>query len=179
MTRVAPPPILRVEEARALLVAAHRHELEIAVRLGAVLGVTVKELRGLSWPDLDGGLAVLRGSRNPAGRRSVPVPPGVARLIKEHRASGAERPVDEGLCGRLVVSFLDWSAQAGIRPVEFDELARAFPVQLLKSGAPVLVVMELLGRRAVSPLARVHGTPVSVATRRAVCRWEAHLYGEL
>lgn len=174
------PPIVSTNEGLRLLASSVGHEFELAVRLGLQLGASLDELAELLWEDVHTTEAViaLRGSSSPGRRRRVPLPPRLVDLLRRHKASPAEEVVSRRVRDRLRLGFPGWAKSAAGRPVSFGELSRAFPVLLLTHGVPVLVVMELVGRPAVTPATYVDGAPVGVQARAAVSLLEAHLYGD-
>lgn len=105
---------LTPDEARALLVAAEGHRLEVAVTVALSLGLRLGELLGLAWPDitLDGTPArlvvtrslkrlpgkglVLDETKTSGSRRTLHLPAPLVRALKAHRRRQAAERLEAG-----------------------------------------------------------------------------------
>lgn len=117
-THERPGRSLTVDEAKALLAAAHGERLEAAWWLGICLGLRPGEIFGLSWEALDfdagvlhvvrtlkreGSTLVLGGVKTTRSRRSLDLPPSMIRILRNHRS----RQVQERLAAPADWNRLD------------------------------------------------------------------------
>jgi integrase len=145
---------------------------------------------------VDGELVVLppKSSRS---RRTVPLPPDLAALLRRHRAeqterrllsgpawhggeyvfdSGTGRPVDPDALGK---AFHAACTTVGLRGARLHDLRHAAATALIEQGTNVRVVADLLGHSAVSFTLQTYVHPDEKAAAAAIERLgEALAWGE-
>lgn len=184
------PRFLSTTEAGRLLAAARGDRHETLYRVAIVLGLRQGELLGLRWANvaLDGGWItvceqlqrrrpgeggggptqlVLRGLKSAAANRTLPLPPALVALLREHRAAqdrlrqrhgsdwNAREFVFVGRKGtpldgpHLTVAFKKLVAAAGLPPMRFHDLRHCAASFLGADGVPVEVAKAILGHADV------------------------------
>lgn len=151
------------EEREALLTACKKSELPelyLIVLFAVTTGMRRGELLGLRWPDvdLDRGVAVIHHTKN-GDRRSVPIVPEVAALLREH---GKVRRLDNDMLfpspGKKPVWFDPaWYAAldaAKIKDFRFHDLRHTAASYLAMSGATVPEIAAVLGHRTLQMVKR-------------------------
>ena len=151
------------DERKALLDAcrkSERPELYMIVLFALTTGMRRGELLGLRWPDLDleRRVAVLHNTKN-GDRRSVPIVPEVAELLREH---GKVRRLDDDLVfarnGAESVWFdTQWYAAlkaAKVKDFRFHDLRHTAASYLAMSGASVPELAAVLGHRTLQMVKR-------------------------
>ncbi|MEZ5099018.1 MAG: tyrosine-type recombinase/integrase [Thermoleophilia bacterium] len=126
----------------------------------AYAGLRRSELLGLDWDDVDLARRVLRVRRAKGGRdRAVPIHPALAPLFADYyatRASLAEQAVFVGVQGarlhetQLAQTFRRYVEASGVgerKCVTPHTLRHVFASELLRAGANLRQVQELLGHR--------------------------------
>jgi integrase len=140
--------------------ASERKELYLIVLLALTTGMRRGELLGLRWQDVDleRGMAVLHNTKN-GDRRSVPIVPEVAALLREH---GKVRRLDNDLI------FAKDSAEvwtfdkawyqalkaARVKGFRFHDLRHTAASYLAMSGATVPELAAVLGHRTLAMVKR-------------------------
>jgi integrase len=143
---------------RILDVVRGKDPWDVAVHLALGLGLRREELLALRWDDVDDQVHVRQtltyaqgrlhfgGPKSSAGKRDLPLPDFVAKALRRHRATQAERLLSIGLQPDLVVDngigepWLPESFSTGWR--RFAE-AHGFPgitVHTLRHGAATLLL---------------------------------------
>lgn len=152
------------DEERARLLEAcrksERHELYLIVLFALTTGMRRGELLGLRWPDVDleRRVAVLHNTKN-GDRRSVPIVPEVAALLREH---GKVRRLDNDLIfakdSAEVWSFdKAWYQalkDAKLKDFRFHDLRHTAASYLAMSGASVPELAAVLGHRTLAMVKR-------------------------
>lgn len=195
LVRVPTPPKserhpLDVGEVRTLLKSARDHRLHAMFVVFALLGLRRSEVLGLQWGDVDldqDVLHVRRGLQRVEGelqllptktarsRRSVPLPPMVARELRAHRErQDAERealganwpdlgyvfttpigtPIDPRNCTRVVQRQCEL---AGVRVVRLHDFRHGCVSVLLALGVPPRTTMEIVGHTTLEMTMTVYG----------------------
>ncbi len=154
---------LSEDERKALLDACRKSEyrpLYLIVMLALTTGMRRGELLGLHWQDvdLDRRVAVLHNTKN-GDRRSVPIVPEVAALLREH---GRVRRLDSDFVfasGGADPVWFDkfWYAAleaAKIQDFRFHDLRHTAASYLAMSGATVPELAAVLGHRTLQMVKR-------------------------
>lgn len=151
------PPFLSIAELDALLSAAERHTMQVAIALMALAGLRLGEAERLTWQDVDlpGKVLTVRG---PTKTRRVRVVPLSARLIAilepRRRASGrvwrkrADAKHDRQInAGRYLVIL---ARRAGIERHVWPHLLRhTFASHLAMAGVSIWKISRWLGHSSV------------------------------
>lgn len=169
--REALPDVLDRRELERLLGAAERADVwqrqhagkrerdRLLLALFAYAGLRRSELLGLDWEDVDLERRLLRVRRAKGGRmRVVPIHPALLPLLLDHLAcSGAAGgPLFRGVQGRrlsqtvLTQTFRRYARAAGVdgrKRVTPHTLRHVFASELLRAGANLRQIQELLGHR--------------------------------
>jgi integrase len=152
------------DEERARLLeacrASERKELYLIVLFGLTTGMRRGELLGLRWQDIDleRRVAVLHNTKN-GDRRSVPIVPEVAELLREH---GKVRRLDNERIfpgeGKGPLWFdAEWYAAlktAQVKDFRFHDLRHTAASYLAMSGATVPELAAVLGHRTLQMVKR-------------------------
>lgn len=151
------------EEKARLLDACRRsafRPLYLIVLFAVTTGMRRGELLGLRWQDLDleRRIAVLHNTKN-GDRRSVPIVPEVAALLREH---GKVRRLDSDLIfaseGHDPVWFDKFwyraLAEAKIKDFRFHDLRHTAASYLAMSGATTAEIAAVLGHRTLAMVKR-------------------------
>ncbi len=154
---------LSEDERKALLDACRKSEyrpLYLIVMLALTTGMRRGELLGLHWQDvdLDRRVAVLHNTKN-GDRRSVPIVPEVATLLREH---GRVRRLDSDFVfasGGADPVWFDkhWYRalkEAKIEDFRFHDLRHTAASYLAMSGATVPELAAVLGHRTLAMVKR-------------------------
>jgi integrase len=192
---------LSVDEVRAFLKATRDDRLFAMFVVFAVLGMRRSEVLGLRWEDVDlddGSLKIRRGlqridgqlmvlpTKTARSRRTVPLPPFVARVLTAHReAQEAERkqlaekwpdlgyvftspigtPIDPRNCTRVVQEACK---KAGLRVVRLHDFRHGCVSVLLNLGVPPRTVMEIVGHTTMEMTMNIYGHVTLDAKREAL-----------
>lgn len=151
------------DERKALLTVCKKSELPelyLIVLFAITTGMRRGELLGLRWSDVDleRGVAVIHHTKN-GDRRSVPIVPEVAALLREH---GRVRRLDNDMVfpspGEKPVWFDPaWYAAldaAKIKDFRFHDLRHTAASYLAMSGATVPEIAAVLGHRTLQMVKR-------------------------
>jgi integrase len=152
------------DERRALLDACRKSEykpLYLLVLFALTTGMRRGELLGLRWQDIDleRRVAVLQNTKN-GDRRSVPIVPEVAQLLREH---GKVRKIGNDQVftgdGPAEVWLFDkaWYAalkEAKIKDFRFHDLRHTAASYLAMSGATTAEIAAVLGHRTLQMVKR-------------------------
>lgn len=135
-------------EARAFLDAVRGDRLEALYAVAVAIGLRQGEILGLRWSDVDldggtirvsqalqrvGGRMTFVEPKSLRSRRTIPMPPTVARALRAHRA----RQLEERLAGGP-----DWNAHDLVfisttgTPLDGRNLTRRFQAVLERAGLP-------------------------------------------
>ena len=143
--RVIPNPA----EVRALLVAARGRTIEAAVALAACAGLSLGDLRAITWGDVDLDGGWIRTTRAKTGEPiRVPIVPTLAEVLLRHRA--AVGPVCRGLPAtdpHLHEALRRIYRAAGVQPAGFHGLRHAWASIMQREGVPVAAIGRLLAHR--------------------------------
>jgi integrase len=145
---------------KACRTSAYR-PLYLMVLFAITTGMRRGELTGLRWQDIDleRGVAVLQNTKN-GDRRSVPILPEVAELLREH---GKVRRLDSDLIflsgGSAEVWLFDraWYAalkEAKVKDFRFHDLRHTAASYLAMSGATTAEIAAVLGHRTLQMVKR-------------------------
>lgn len=151
------------KEREALLTACGKSklpELHLIVLFALTTGMRRGELLGLRWPDVDleRRVAVLHDTKN-GERRSVPIVPAVAALLREHakvRRLDSDR-VFPGNDGRPVDIDKAWYAAltlAKVKDFRFHDLRHTAASYLAMSGATTPELAAVLGHKTLAMVKR-------------------------
>jgi integrase len=151
------------DERAVLLDACRKSEykpLYLIVLFAVTTGMRRGELLGLRWPDIDleRRVAVLHNTKN-GDRRSVPIVPEVAELLREH---GKVRRLDNDLifahdAAETWLFDKAWYAalkEAKIKDFRFHDLRHTAASYLAMSGATVPEIAAVLGHRTLQMVKR-------------------------
>ncbi|HET8892535.1 MAG TPA: tyrosine-type recombinase/integrase, partial [Gaiellaceae bacterium] len=170
--REALPDVLDRRELSRLLHAVERDDVwerhfagkrerdRLLLALFAYAGLRRSELLGLDWDDVDFERRLLQVRKAKGGRqRVVPIHPALAPLFLEYLATRARDPEPAlfvGVQGRrlsqtiMTQTFLRYARAAGIterKRVTPHTLRHVFASELLRSGANLRQIQELLGHK--------------------------------
>lgn len=146
----------------------------------------------------DGGLVFTRpkGWRRRPRPRVVALPPGVAKLLREHRAAqDGERLAagswwkDNGLVfchrdGRPIDPRVDWGewkellAEAGVPPARVHVMRHSTATALLDLGVDISIIQEVLGHADIRTTRGYQDVGVEL-TRRAAKRIDREMFGSV
>jgi integrase len=151
------------EERAALLKACRESELKplyLLVLFALTTGMRRGELLGLRWQDIDleRRMAVLQNTKN-GDRRSVPIVPEVADLLREH---GKVRRLDNDLVFASAGDDAIWFDKywyralkvAKIKDFRFHDLRHTAASYLAMSGATTPEIAAVLGHRTLQMVKR-------------------------
>jgi site-specific recombinase XerD len=170
--REALPDVLDRRELARLLGATERHDVwarthdgkrerdRLLLALFAYAGLRRSELLGLDWTDIDLERRLLKVRRAKGGRqRSVPIHPAIEPLLVDYlrvRARDPEPALFVGVQGRrlsqtiMTQTFHRYARAAGLterKRVTPHTLRHVFASELLRSGANLRQIQELLGHK--------------------------------
>lgn len=216
---VTPPTVRRPEitpltpqQARIFLEGVRGDRLEALYGV-AFLGLRQGEILGLRWQDVDfdagaitvnrtlqpyGGEYHLDEPKTQRSRRTLPLPPPLLELLRQHRARQVEErlragPLWEGDAWNLVFctplgrplapaevtrDFKRKLAALGLPRQRFHDLRHASASFLIAQGVPLRVVMEVLGHSTITTTANVYGHVLSDVVRGAIDLQGALLFGD-
>ncbi|MFF2273572.1 tyrosine-type recombinase/integrase [Agromyces sp. NPDC058136] len=172
------------EEAARFGLASKPHRLHALFELAYSVGLRRGELLGLRWSDVDletnmihvrqtmqrlgaGHGRVFGPPKTARSRRSVPIPVGIARSLRAHRAAQAaelrgsnrSNPLDLVFTTSLGTpiepsnlrrDFETLISAAGVPRIRFHDLRHTCASLLFAKGVPPRVVMDLLGHSTMS-----------------------------
>ncbi|OGA23961.1 MAG: hypothetical protein A3H34_07420 [Betaproteobacteria bacterium RIFCSPLOWO2_02_FULL_67_19] len=152
------------EERARLLEACRKSEckpLYLIVLFALTTGMRRGEILGLRWPDVDleRRTAVLQNTKN-GDRRSVPIVPEVADLLREH---GKVRKLDNDLVfpsddasevWKLDKAWYQALTAAKVKDFRFHDLRHTAASYLAMSGASVPELAAVLGHRTLQMVKR-------------------------
>lgn len=152
------------EERARLLDACRRSEyrpLYLIVLFALTTGMRRGELFGLRWHDIDleRRIAILHNTKN-KDRRSVPIVPEVAELLREHgktRVLGNDKVFIAGGSSEMWRFDKAWYAalrEAKIRDFRFHDLRHTSASYLAMSGATTAEIAAVLGHRTLQMVKR-------------------------
>ena len=141
--------------------ASSYRPLYLIVLFAVTTGMRRGELFGLKWQDVDleRGLAILHNTKN-GDRRSVPVVPEVAALLREHgKVRRLDNPMIFAAGGASEVNDFDnaWYAAlhaAKIKDFRFHDLRHTAASYLAMSGATTPEIAAVLGHRTLQMVKR-------------------------
>lgn len=213
---VSPPPVkarqfqpLTPEQVQTLLgsIRGTRHESLYVTAIAT--GLRMSELLGLQWGDIDMDVVHVRRTlqryqgeyhldppKTERSRRSIPIPPPVVGLLREHRNRQLEekvrnRPIWEGDSWQLVFAtetggplngtvvthcFHQALKTAGLPRVRFHDLRHGAATYLLGAGVDIRTVMELLGHSDIATTANIYSHVLPSLKRDATARLSAVLF---
>jgi site-specific recombinase XerD len=170
--REALPDILDRRELARLLSSTERSDVwtrhfpgrqerdRLMLALFAYAGLRRSELLGLDWPDVDLDRRLLKVKHAKGGRQRVlPIHPTLEPLFVDYlrfRASDSEPALFTGVHGKrlsqtiLVQTFLRYARAAGVterKRVTPHTLRHVFATELLRAGANLRQIQELLGHK--------------------------------
>jgi integrase len=143
------------------------------------------------------GSLVVLPPKTERSRRTVPIPPALAELLRSHRAEQNERrllsgpawhagdyvfdrgdgePIDPDTFSK---SFRAAAARAGLHGVRLHDLRHAFASMLVSAGTNVRVVSDLLGDATVGFTLSVYTHPSEQEAAAAVAEAERLISGEV
>jgi integrase len=179
--------VLTPEEEQRFLAALEKERLGALFLLALWTGLRRGELLGLKWQDVDIKAGVLNVRRSlvrvqlekgetelrfqepktAAGRRTVPLPPGIVAALKVHKARQAQERLQAGPCwqnGGLVFCHKDgrpidpsWVTKnfhrllkaAKVKDTNFHALRHTFATRLLELGENPKVTQKMLGHSSI------------------------------
>lgn len=166
--RTAPRRPLQPVEVDAVLAAADGHHYAPAVALAAYAGLSLGDLRTLTWGevDLDAGWIVRAEGRQKTGRPlRVPILPQLATVLSSHRPL---RPQPSALvCARLPARAQNTGEtlrrlylRAGLPDASGWHLLRhSFGTLLMRAGVPTAVIGRLLSHAPGSAITALYQHP--------------------
>jgi len=194
------------DEARRFLTAIRGERLEALYSVALTLGLRQGEALGLRWSDIDLQMGYVRVTRQlqrfdgvfhlvepktERSRRTIVVPPSIARGLKEHR----ERQTEER--ARAGANWKDWDlvftrsdghpldgtvishqfhnvlSRAGLAQRRFHDLRHSCATLLLAQGVPARVVMEVLGHSQIALTMNTYAHVIPELRREAATRMES------
>jgi len=199
---------LTPEQARGFLDAIRGDRLEALYSVAVALGLRQGEILGLRWSDVDVEASTLRVAqalqrvngrlefvepKSRRSRRTIPMPPTVARALRAHRSRQLEEriavgprwresdlvfttsigtPLDSRNVTRRFQAALE---RAGLPRLRFHDLRHTAASLMLAQGVPARVVMETLGHSQISLTMNTYSHVVPALQREAADRMEAVL----
>ncbi len=197
-----------LDEARKFLAAAKGDRLEALYSVALTLGLRQGEALGLRWNDVDLQMGYVRVARQlqrvdgvfqlvepktTRSRRTIVMPPSVAKVLGEHRGrQDAERnvagngwkewglvftradgyPLDGTVVTHRFHKFLEG---AGLPQRRFHDLRHSCATLLLAQGVSPRVVMEILGHSHIALTMNTYTHVVPELRRDAAARMESLL----
>ncbi len=164
--------VLTVEEEVRLLAHCPSHLAPIVV-FALNTGMRRSEVLGLRWDQIDAAGKTVRVMRTKSGRdRIVPLNEAAAGVIKAQRKKshgGHVFPSTKGMeyMKSVAHSFARACRKAGITGMRFHDLRHTFATRLIRKGADIITVQDLLGHHAVTVTQRYTHTGAD-EKRRAV-----------
>ncbi len=192
-------------EARRLLLEVEGDRLEALYRVAVSLGLRMGEALGLRWEDVDldagelrveralqrvGGQLTLKEPKTEKSRRTLTLPPALARSLRAHRVRQLEERMaagprweERGLVfttakgtplepSNVLKRFKAHLAAAGLPPQRFHDLRHCAASLLLAQGVPARVVMDVLGHTQISTTMDLYAHVMPAAHREAAARME-------
>lgn len=180
---------LRPDEIAAVLADGTEPRWTDLVRFALRTGLRLGELRALRWEDVDMAdrTIVVRRSRtknyetSPKNHREriVPLAPDVAALLERRVprsgyvfASSVGTPLGETRMHRALRRLC---ARVGLRHIGWHTFRHTFATELMRRGAPLPVVKELLGHATIEMTMRyAHVSPTSLRDAIGLLPWAEH-----
>jgi integrase len=199
------------DEARRFLHAIRGDRLEALYSVALTLGLRQGEALGLRWSDVDLDLSYVRVThqlqrvdgvfqlvepKTARSRRTIVMPPSIARQLTEHRRRQAQERVAAGtkwkewdlaftrtdgcpLDGTVVSHrFHKVLDRAGLPQRRFHDLRHSCATLLLAQGVPARVVMEILGHSQIALTMNTYAHVIPELRGEAATRMET-LFSEL
>lgn len=175
---------LTPDEVELLLSAAQQSNWYMPIFLSLWTGMRRSELLGLRWRDVDlvlgtihvalamhrlkGGLTIYEEPKSRWGRRSLPMPPSLTILLRDHstrreatcRSMGSSLDLDEQILmwpdGRSMLpnslshAFSRIAQKAGLTGVRLHDMRHSHASLMLREGVPAKVIQERLGHASIS-----------------------------
>ncbi len=188
--REALPDVLTMGELERLLVQPARPGLwerhfpgkperdRLLLALMAYAGLRRSELLGLDWNDVDLSRRLLRVRKAKGGRqRTIPIHPALAPLFAEYYATRVpltQQAVFVGVqgsrlhytqLGQVFRHYVDASGVGGRKRVTPHTLRHVFASELLRAGANLRQIQELLGHKHLDSTQRSHARECTRAQR--------------
>ncbi|HCG00892.1 MAG TPA: site-specific integrase [Chloroflexi bacterium] len=194
------------EEARRFLAAIRGERLEALYSVALTLGLRQGEALGLRWSDIDLQMGYVRVTRQlqrfdgvfdlvepktAQSRRTIVMPPSIARGLVEHRERQAEERANAGanwkdwdlvftrsdgypLDGTVIShQFHKVLERAGLAQRRFHDLRHSCATLLLAQGVPARVVMEVLGHSQIALTMNTYAHVIPELRREAATRMES------
>ena len=159
------------EEVRQLITASKDTPVEVAILLGAYMGMREAEIAALRWErvDLDKRLLVvaeattidvdnntiLKKPKSAAGNRTMPIPEIVLDALLRHRNDDEERVVPLS-CAAIYKRFKRILKHTGIHDFRFHDLRHYYASVMLSLSVPDKYAMERMGHTTNSTLKNVY-----------------------
>lgn len=151
-------------EAKALLSMAReeKHLLELPIALALLAGLSLRDIRTVTWEEVDLGARLIRRKRSKTRQgRPIPVSAALLDVLTRHRATHGpvcrDLPVSES---SLLKSLKRLERRAGLAPNGWHGLRHSFGTMLADSGATVAEIGAALQHRpgSVVTLRYVHAS---------------------
>jgi integrase len=192
---------MSVPQARSLLAAAQSHPLHALFATLMGLGLRRGEALGLQWSDIDLAAQVVRiqhslqrldgslqlvNTKTRASTATIPIPPGLIKILRQHRAQqttdrlalGPRWPDTDYVFTSTIGTPLEprnvsraWStvrAAAGLPTVRLHDLRHAYATLLTALGVQPRVIMQMLRHAQISTTMEVYAhVPMDSQTEAA------------
>jgi integrase len=135
-----------IDQVNAVLAASTGRRLELAVHLAACAGLSLGDIRALTWDDIDASCEWITRKRRKTGTPiRVPIIPRLASSLRRHRS------INGPVCRLLPKSDHSLHAQlrriyakAGVPSCGVHGLRHAWATMMLKAGVPHVTIGRLL-----------------------------------
>lgn len=171
---------LSLKEAKALLKAAKKHRLEVPINLALLAGLSIGDIRRLTWAQIDAKKGVIHGRRKKTKVALwVPIPAPLKRLLKRPEKAKA----DDLVCAKLWKSkgsvgrdLAEVYKAAGLERAGWKRLRHTYATLLSQEAhADVATVGSLISHARGSPQTLVYTHTSEQEVRKAVAGLERRL----
>lgn len=131
----------------------------LAIRIAALTGLRIGEVRNMRWEDIDLATGRVVLPRTKTGRRVHSLPSAALALLADAKRVGpyvvAGRSADAPLHDRQVRKIFDAAAKsAGLCDVRLHDLRRTVATRAAASGASAHLIRDLLGHKTMAMASR-------------------------
>lgn len=212
MPKTSSPEVqaLSVKEARALLEATKKHRSRALFATLMTLGLRRGEALGLRWSDVDLDLGVVRvrhslqrldgrlqlvETKTRASSASIPIPPGLIKILKQHRAKQQAERLAKGSLWRgedyvftssrgtpleprnVSRQWAEVRNAAGLPHVRLHDLRHSFASMLTALGVPPRTVMQMLRHSQISTSMEIYAHVALDTQQEAALILDKALFG--
>lgn len=172
---------LKPEQVDALLAEARGHHYEVPIALACYAGLSLGDLRAITWPeiDLEARLLSRPGGREKTGNQlRVPILPVLDEVLRRRRPLHPEGPVCSALPAQSHETLKRIFQRAGIqveRGNGWHLLRHSFGTLLMRAGVPQRVIGLLLSHAPGSMVTALYTTPDDSDLVEAMRALEAYM----